>query len=127
MYKINQHLWCVDLLLPQSKSPGSNPCSSGVLHGVFSVYSSFLPQSKNMQIIVRLIGDSKLIEGVNVILNGCLSLYDDAVIHWQPVLGEHSKISPHYYPWQSYSIDLPVVSALCCCSIVFCWGSISSK
>ena len=41
---------------------------------VLSRYSGFLPQSKNMQTRVRLFVHSKLPVGVNVIVDGCLSL-----------------------------------------------------
>ncbi len=50
------------------------------------VPSDFLPQSQDMQ--VRLIGDSKLPVGVNVSVNGCLSLYVSPVRNWQLVQGE---------------------------------------
>ena len=40
----------------------------------FSLYSSFLPQSKDMLVGISLNGDSKLLIGVNVGVNGRLSL-----------------------------------------------------
>ena len=42
---------------------------------VRSGFSGFLPHPKNMQSGVRLIGDSKVPVGVNVSVDGCLSLY----------------------------------------------------
>ncbi len=63
------------------------PVSAWVLSG----YSSFLPQSKDMQF--RLIGDSKLPVGVNVSVNGCLSLYVSPAVNWRLVQGV-----PHPHP-----------------------------
>ncbi len=48
-----------------------------------SGYPSFLPQPKDKQ--VRLIGDFKLPVGVNVSVNGCLSLYVSPVMNRQLV------------------------------------------
>ncbi len=48
-----------------------------------SRYSSFLLQSKHMQ--VGLIGDPKLPLGGNQSMNGCLSLYVSPVMNWQLV------------------------------------------
>ncbi len=45
--------------------------------------SGLLPRSKDMQ--VRLIGDSKSPVGVNVSVNGCLSLYVSPVMNWRLV------------------------------------------
>ncbi len=50
---------------------------------VFSGYSSFLPQSKDMQ--VRLTGDSKFPVGVNMSVSGCLSLYVGPMTDLRPV------------------------------------------
>lgn len=44
------------------------------------VLSSFLPQNKDMQ--VRLTGNSKLPGGVNVGVNGCLSVSISPVNDW---------------------------------------------
>ena len=54
--------------------------------GSLSGYSGFLSQSKDTQ-VNRLIGDSKLSIGVNVSVNGCLSLCVSPVIVWRPVQG----------------------------------------
>ena len=56
-----------------------------VLAWVFTGYSGFLSQSKDMQ--VRFIVDSKLPVGVNVTVNGCLSLCVSPVIVLRPVKG----------------------------------------
>merc|ERR1712237_17615 len=56
---------------------GFSVWSLHVLHvsaWVLSGFSGFLPQSKDTLIGVRLIGDSKLPVGVNVLVDGCLSL-----------------------------------------------------
>ncbi len=50
-----------------------------------SGYSGFPPLSKDMQI--RLIGDSKLPAGVNVSVNGCLSLYVSPAMNRRLVQG----------------------------------------
>ena len=47
--------------------------------GVFSEYSGFCPQSKNMQSRGRFIGHSELPVGVNVSMNGCSTLYMSAL------------------------------------------------
>ena len=60
-------------------------CSPRVSVGFFSGFSGFLSQSKDMQ--VRFIVDSKLPVGVNVSVNGCLSLCVSPVIVWRPVHG----------------------------------------
>jgi len=80
-------------LLPCSKkflglSPGLSAWSLHVLpvHAwVFSGYSGFLPQSKNMT--VRLIDLSKLSLGVSVCVHGCVSLCCPAT-DWRPVQGD---------------------------------------
>jgi len=79
---------------PQSERvPDSNPgwgLSVWSLHvlliyaWILSRSSGFLPPSKNMH--VRLIGDSKLSFGVNVIMHCCLSLCGP-VMDWRPVQG----------------------------------------
>ena len=56
-----------------------------VLAWVYSGCSGFLPHSKNKQ--VRWIVDSKLPVGVNVSVNGCLSLCVSPAIVWRPVQG----------------------------------------
>ena len=70
--------WWLALLHPSKKVPGSNlgrGFSVWNLHVVpmlvlvFSGYSSFLPQSKDMH--VRLVGGSKLPVGVIVSVHGC--------------------------------------------------------
>ena len=85
-------------LLPHSKKvAGSRPPWSWVwdlsvwsLHvlpvsaWVLSGFSGFLPQSKNMH--VRSIGDSKLSLGVNVSVNGCVSLCGPAM-NWRLIQG----------------------------------------
>ncbi len=48
--------------------------------GVYIFCSGFLPQTEDMQ--VRLIHDSKLPVGVNVSMNGCLSLCVSLVMDW---------------------------------------------
>ncbi len=50
-----------------------------------SGYSGFVPQSKDMQ--VGLIGDCKLPVGMNVSVNGCLSLYVSPAVNCQLVQG----------------------------------------
>ena len=49
---------------------------------VLSGYSDFLSQSEYMQAGVRQICHSKLPKGVNVSLDGCLSLYVSSVMNW---------------------------------------------
>ena len=80
-------------LSPHSKKvQGSNPSqdvSVWSLHA-FPVsawfYSGFLPQSKNIEAGGKLIGDSKLPEGVNVSVGGCSSLnVSPVMMNWQLV------------------------------------------
>lgn len=53
---------------------------------VLSGYSSFLPQSKEMcNWDNRLIGDSKLVIGVPMSVNGCLSIFVSPLADWQPI------------------------------------------
>ena len=59
-------------------------CSPCVCVGSLSGFSGFLPQSKNMH--VRSIGDSKLSLGVNVSVNGCVSLCGPAM-NWRLIQG----------------------------------------
>merc|ERR1712035_59525 len=68
---------------PSVRSLHVLPVSAWVLSG----YSGFLPQSKDMQVGDRLIGDSKLTVGVNVSMNGCLSLRVSPATVWRPVQG----------------------------------------
>ncbi len=70
---------------------------------VFSMYSGFLPQSKDMQ--VRLIGNYKLPVGVNVSVSGCLSLYVGPVTDWRPVQGV-PRCSPNAsWDWLQHPCD----------------------
>ena len=85
---------CTVAWWPHSKKvPGLNPGRGlsvwslyvlPVLAWVFSWYSGFLPQSKDMHI--RLIGGSKLPEGVIVNVYGYLSTCGP-VMDWRPVQG----------------------------------------
>ncbi len=52
---------------------------------VLSRYSDFLPQSRDVQ--VQLIGDSISQVGLNVSMNGCLSLYVRTAMNWGLVQG----------------------------------------
>ena len=54
---------------------------------VYSMYSGFLPHPKNMLSGDRLIGDSKLPVGVNVSVDGCLSVYVSLATNWRLVQG----------------------------------------
>ena len=59
---------------------------------VFSWYSGSLPQSKNMQIGVRLFSYSKLLIGVNVSVDGCLSPYVRPAMNCRDVPRLHSMM-----------------------------------
>lgn len=67
-----------------------------------SKFSDFLPLSKDMRLEDSRIGDPKLKLGVNVQVNGCLSLYFGAVTSWQLVIGV-----PNHTPKGSWDVLQP--------------------
>ena len=77
-------LWCGSGSTVASQQRGSRfesrwglPCGDCMLSQclrAFSRYSSVLPQSKDMHIGAGWFGDSKLTRGLNLRVNGCLSL-----------------------------------------------------
>ena len=82
-----------------------SPCQRGFPPGA--------PASSHSPKTCRLIGDSKLPVGVNVSVNGCLSLCVSPVIVWRPVQGV-PRLSPSV-SWDRLQPPLILITQPPCC------------